>query len=349
MRVLLPGGREVDAVEHRELALHQPGAEGVVAADTAEPDAAVLHLEAAGLREGGVEARRVLVDVGEVEGDVPALEDPAHGGGPFGVVGEAAVRGLGRRRQRAGIEVAAEGRVDAEADLRDVDARDAPARVRVVAELRHGDRQAQVDEVEQARLAVVEGIEHVEHAQRVGASPVHDLPAELEVELGQQGAFDPQLAHVRIPLVAVQHRVGVLAAPVGQVGEVVESGARRARLPFAGKVEIELQAEARAQAHQALVVRARAGAMLRVGEGADDGQVAGEVPPALGARSARASLPGSLGAGLPDGKPSSSKPPMGSSSPASAGAGAAASETPTSSAAHAIRRADPPPTPPPEP
>ena len=88
MRVCLPVVAKSMPLENRELGLHEPGPERVVAADTAQQHPAVVHLGAGGV----LAARNVLVGVGEVEGEVPALEVPAHGGRPLRVLGGEAAR-----------------------------------------------------------------------------------------------------------------------------------------------------------------------------------------------------------------------------------------------------------------
>ena len=181
-----------------------------------------------------------------MEGDVPAAEDPGQGGAELRVVAPRV--GATRRRQphRARHEVAAEGRKQVVAQLRYQQCSEVPV-AGIAVEPHHGHGPAQVLDVGEARVAVVERVDHVEHAQRVGASPVEDLATDLQVDARVQRAAQPGLLQLQLRLVAAERVVRVLVGVAQAVDGVVEAEAGDAQLPVLGQRDVRFERELGAQ------------------------------------------------------------------------------------------------------
>ena len=177
-------------------------------------------------------------------------------------------------------EGAAKRRVLVEAQRGNRDARESPVSEVVVAPDHRGG-ESQILDVDAAGLAAVEGVQHIENADGVGAPPDDDLSADLDVEVFEQFAVDVDLGEVDLPFVLVEHLLAEIVAASDGVDGITEAIAGDAHLEVLGEVEVELQVQAIAQPRDARVARARARVVRQVVDGGGELVAAVEVEEGL--------------------------------------------------------------------
>ena len=107
--------------------------------------------------------------------------------------------------------------------------------------LDHGNRAAEIFDVDEAGLFTVEGVHHVDDSESVGASPINDFAADREVDRIRDGALDIELARIDLPFIHVEDGPVVVGAAINPVGEVIPSEAFAAEGPLVRELYVYLE------------------------------------------------------------------------------------------------------------